>query len=221
MDGARGLYPVALDVAGRECLVVGAGPVAARKAAGLLAAGALVTVVAPDVGDDMERLRAAPPTAGGGRLTVERRPYAPGDAGSFRLVVTATGIDTVDAAVSADAESARVWVNSADNPAHCSFLLPSVHRDGPVSIAVSTSGASPALARWLRRRVANAAGTDLGTLAELLEAARRQVREDGRSTEEIDWTALLDGPLPDLVRAGDLAAARAVLAAAIRGRPPG
>ena len=87
-------------------------------------------------------------------LDVQIRPYERGEAAAYRLVVTATGDPDVDGAVYADAEEAGVWVNSADDTEHCTFMLPAVHRDGPVSVAVSTGGTSPALAGWLRGRVA-------------------------------------------------------------------
>src|ERR1017187_4666835 len=148
-------YPVSLNLTGRACLVVGAGPVAARKARGLLAAGSLVTVIAPEVGDAMAALSA---------LTIVRRAYAPGDAAAYRLVVTATGHPEVDTAVFSDAEAAGVWVNSADDPDNCSFILPSVHRDGPVTLAVSTAGSSPALSAWLRDPVAEEFGPGTGAL---------------------------------------------------------
>jgi siroheme synthase-like protein len=201
-------------VDGRRCLVVGGGPVAARKAAGLLACGAAVTLVAPDLHPSIETLRTSigPGGAERGTLTVLERRYRPGEAGEFRLVVTATGVRAVDAAVAADADAAGVWVNSADDVEHCSFLLPSVHRDGPVTVAVSTSGTSPALATWVRRRIGTMVGTDLGVLAELLQAARRRLKAEGHTTGSIDWQAVLDGPLPDLVRDGHLDAANALLA---------
>ena len=173
--------------------MVGGGPVAARKARGLLRCGALVTVIAPAVCDAMTQLTP---------LTVARRPYAHGDAAGYRLVVTATGIPAVDGAVYADAEAAGVWVNSADDMAHCSFIMPSVHRDGPVSVAVSTGGTSPALAAWLRARLAESGGPGLGELADLLGLARQRLHDAGRSTERVDWVALLDGPLLGLIRAG-------------------
>ncbi len=184
--------------------MVGGGPVAARKARGLLGCGATLTVIAPDVCAAMAELTP---------LTIERRPYAKGDAGAYRLVVTATGIPAVDATVSADAEAAGVWVNSADDVEHCSFILPSVHRDGAVTVAVSTGGRSPALASWLRARLAAQEGTGLGALAELLGRARQSVHDDGRSTEKVDWVALLDGSLPELVRDGRFDEARAVVEA--------
>src|SRR6202451_49680 len=127
------LYPVSLDVSSRSCLVVGGGRVAARKARSLLDCGAAVTVIAPSLSDDMEALVPS-------LRTVERREYSGGDASTFRLVVTATGVPEVDGAVYADAEAAGVWTNSADDMAHSSFILPAVHRDGPVTVAVSTGG---------------------------------------------------------------------------------
>jgi siroheme synthase-like protein len=182
--------------------VVGGGPVAVRKARGLLGCAATLTVIAPDVCAAMAELTP---------LTIERRPYAEGDAGAYRLVVTATGIPAVDAAVFADAEAAGVRVNSADDVEHCSFILPSVHRDGAVTVAVSTGGQSPALASWLRARLAAREGTGLGALAELLGRARQSVHDAGRSTEMVDWVALLDGSLPELVRDGRFDEARAVV----------
>jgi siroheme synthase-like protein len=98
---------------------------------------------------------------------------------------------------------------------HCSFILPSVHRDGPVSLAVSTSGSSPALASWLRRRIADDLGPGLGDLAELLAAARQRLHDARRSTEAVDWTELLNGPLPALVREGRLAEAQQLVDQAI------
>jgi siroheme synthase-like protein len=208
-DQARhpSFYPVSLDVTGRACLVVGGGPVAARKARALLECGAAVTVIAPSLNDEMEALA--------GRLEqVERRAYASGDAARFRLVVTATGRPDVDGAVHDDAETAGVWVNSADDRAHSSFILPAVHRDGPVVVAVSTSGLSPAFASWLRDRLAAECGDGAGVVAQLFGEARERLRLAGRRSDSVDWAALLDGPLLELVRAGDSDNARAIVTAA-------
>ena len=200
-------YPVSLDVTNRPCLVVGAGPVAARKARALVECGAIVTVVAPSLGKDMEALEPL-------LHALERRPYRPGDASAFRLVVTATGRPDVDGAVYADAEAAGVWVNSADDPAHCSFILPAVHRDGAVTVSVSTGGLSPALASWLRDRIADQWDGEIGTLALLLGEARERLRAAGLPSDSVDWATLLDGPLPELVRSGDLDAAREIVSSA-------
>jgi siroheme synthase-like protein len=210
--GQPSFYPVALDVTGRDCLVVGGGRVAARKANGLAACGALVTVVAPELAPEMEVLTAH-------LHAVERRSYAPGDAARYRLVVTATGLPDVDAEVYADAEAAGVWVNSADDRDHSSFILPAVHRDGAVTVAVSTGGLSPALASWLRDRLADACGDDVGTLAGILGEARARLRAAGRPLDDVDWAGLLQGPLPSLVADGALDAAMALLRAATEIEP--
>jgi precorrin-2 dehydrogenase / sirohydrochlorin ferrochelatase len=211
------LYPVGLIIAGRPCLVVGGGQVAARKIAGLLTCGAAVTVVAPEAhlalgilarDGVFDRLR-------GPHLTVHLRPYEPGEAAGYRLVVTATGDPQVDASVFRDAEDAGVWVNSADDPDHCTLVLPAVTRDGPVTVAVSTGGSSPALASWLRSRIADALGPGLGSLASLLDDARQRIHARGATTETVDWSALLDGPLPRLVREGNLDEARLLIDSAV------
>jgi siroheme synthase-like protein len=201
-------YPVSLDVSDQSCLVVGGGTVAARKVRALLDCGANVTVIAPTLSKDMERLVPS-------LHSLERRAYGQGDAESFRLVVTATGIPEVDGAVYADAEAVGVWTNSADDVAHSSFILPAVHRDGPVSVSVSTGGLSPALASWLRTGLAAECGAGLGTLAELLGEARGNLKRAGVRSDQIDWARLLDGPLLALIRAGDIDGARAAITAAI------
>ncbi len=200
------LYPVSLDLAGRPVLVVGAGPVAARKLGTLVDCGADITVIAPAVHPSIETLAAESE-----RIVVERRPYRPGEAATYRLVLCATGKPTVDGAVAADAEAAGVFVNSADDPLNCSFVLPSVARDGAVSIAVATDGTAPALSAWLRRRIAELVGPGVGTLAALVAEARTRAKASGIPTEDLDWAGLLDGPLPELVRRGDLDGARRAL----------
>ena len=205
-------YPVSLTVSGRRCLVVGGGAVAARKVEGLLDCGARVTVVAPEVSDAVHSLGEGL----GGRdttavLTIETRQYRSPEAADYRLVVTATGRPEVDHAVFADADAAGVWVNSADDVGNCSFFLPAVHRAGTVTVAVSTGGASPALARWLRTRAAATLDFDVAVVAELLDEARSLVKETGRSTESLDWDDILDSQVVPLVREGRTDEARAVL----------
>jgi precorrin-2 dehydrogenase / sirohydrochlorin ferrochelatase len=207
-------YPVVLRIEGRPCLVVGGGPVAARKVVELYECGAEVTVVAPDVHESIVALAEAASRAGR-PLRITRRPYRNGEASRYRLVITATGIAEVDRRAAADAESAGIWVNSADDADHCTFFLPSVHRQGPVSVAVSTGGASPALAAWLRRRIGAVLGPHLGVLAEMLEAGRTELRAAGRPTSAVDWTALLDGDLPKLMREGRRDEAQRLIDAAV------
>ncbi len=213
------LYPVGLEVRGRPCLVVGGGAVAARKVGSLLACGATVTMVAPEVHKALSILWESGAIAAidGPPLDVQVRPYRPGEAAHYRLAFAATGDEQVDAMVHHDAEEAGVWVNAADDPEHCSFVLPALWRSGPVSVAVSSGAESPALAAWLRDRVAETQGPELGTLAELVGEARRRLLAQGRPSTAVDWRALLQGPLQDLVKEGRLEEARRLLDSGLGG----
>lgn len=215
--GRPGDYPVSLDVAGWHCLVVGGGPVAARRAAGLLSAGARVTVVAPTVDESLPSLAGGSGRSGPGAvpaLVVERRPYRPGEAARYQFVVTATGRPEVDRAVVQDAVAAGILVAGAERGAAGTVRLPAVHRSGPVTLAVSTAGTSPALARWLRTRLAACLPPEVTTIAALLEEARTARRQAGRPTTDMDWEALLDQQVVPLVEAGRVAEAREVLRSA-------
>lgn len=196
------LFHLALRLDGQPCLVVGGGPVGARKAASLLECGALVTVVSPETCGLFADLP----------VTFARRSYRSGEAAGYRLVVTATGIPDVDREVYLDAERAGVLVNAADDPASCSFLMPAMLRRGDVSVAVSTGGVSPWLAGWLRRRVGEVVGPEVATLATLVGEARRTIRAAGVSSESLDWGGLVDDVLWPLVSAADLATARSAAA---------
>jgi precorrin-2 dehydrogenase len=188
-------------VEGLACLVVGGGRVAARKATSLLECGAHVTVVAPLVCAEIERLP----------VTILRREYEPREATHYRLVVTATGVAEVDRAVFEDGENAGLMVNAADNPESCRFFLPSLFRRGPVTVAVSTAGTSPFLAVWLRRRIGEVVGPEFAEAASLLARARRALKEAGQSTEAADWDSLLDEDLVAALATGRGAAAKGLV----------
>jgi siroheme synthase-like protein len=213
-------YPVVLRVAGRRCLVVGGGPVAARRARALVEAGARVTVVAPLVDDAIERLsrrkpgigrRTPGPSGSSASLEIERRPYEAGEAAGYGLVVTATGRAEIDRLVVADAVAAGVLVNSADRHSPGSVQLPAVHRDGPITVAVSTGGASPALARWIRNRIVASIPARVATMATLLDEARAAMRRAGRPTGSVDWDSVLDRQVAPLMAEGRVDEARAAL----------
>jgi precorrin-2 dehydrogenase / sirohydrochlorin ferrochelatase len=186
---ARFAYPIILDVNGVVVLVVGAGPVAARKVVGLAEAGATVRVVAPVVSPEMTTAVDA------GKVdSLACRPFQPSDLDGVRLVVTATGTDA-DHEVATAAKAAGIWVNAADRPGDCSFILPAVARNGPVSIAVSTDGTSPALAQRLRDEAGALLTADVAALAVRLAAQRDSVKQQGGSTEQRDWSAEIDAVL--------------------------
>jgi siroheme synthase-like protein len=198
-------WPVNLLVQGRRVVVVGAGRVAARKIEPLLDLGAQVVVVAPVLHDEVAAWRAA------GRLTAEERPFRPDDLDGAWLAVTATDDPAVNAAVHDAGEQRRVWVNSADDPANCSFTLMSVVRRSDVVVAIGTGGRSPALATWLKQHVTEELGPEYETLLELLSEARESLRADGRSSEDADWQAAFGSGILDLVRAGRIAEAKELL----------
>lgn len=164
--------PFSLDVAGRSVLVVGDGDVAERKAAVLTDAGAVVTRIAPSS-------------------------YCRGDASRYRLVIVAASPDE-NARVFDDAEAAGVWCNAVDDPEHCSFLFPAIVRRGPVTVAVSTGGSSPALASWLRRELDDVVGPEFADVALRLAEERRRIHATGASTEGLDWVARIEAHLTNL-----------------------
>ena len=202
-------YPVNLVVAGRRCVVVGAGRIAARKIDALLAAAAAVHVVAPVIGEDVRAW------ADAGRLTLAEREFTPADLDGAWLATTATGVPAVDHAVFEAGEARRIWVNSADDPANCSFTLTSVVRQGDLVVTIGTGGRSPALASWLRRRLGEEFGPEYATLLDVLSEAREELRATGRSTEDADWQLALDSGILDLIRAGRVDEAKEILRACL------
>ena len=188
-------------------LVVGAGRIAARKVEGLAAAGARVRVVAPAVSAALDRALVD---------ELRERPFEAAGPGGVRLVVTATGSRAVDAAVAAAATAAGIWVNAADQPEDCSFILPAIARNGPLTVAVSTGGASPALARRLRDHAGRLLTDDVVALAQQLAAERARVRATGGSTEDVDWAPAIDPVLPPVDRPSECLSCIRVF---VRGKP--
>lgn len=198
-------YPANLIVSGRRCVVVGAGRIATRKIDGLVAAGAEIVVVAPEATDAVRALVAS------GTVEWRRRAFEPSDLDDAWLAVTATADPAVNHAVFLAGEARRVWVNSADDPANCSFSLVSVVRRGDIVVTIGTNGRSPALATFLKDHVAEEMGPEYETLLEVLAEAREAIRAAGRSTEDADWRRAFDSGILDLIRAGREAEARELL----------
>jgi siroheme synthase-like protein len=202
--GLAGL-PVNLLVRGRKVVVVGAGRIAARKIEPLLDLGAHVVVVAPAVGPEVRGW------ADAGRCTLAERAFQTSDLDDAWLALTATDDPAVNTAVFAAGEAARVWVNSADDPANCSWTMLSVIRRADLVVAIGTGGRSPALAAHLRRRFTDELGPEYGVLLDLLSEAREAMRASGRSSEDADWQRAFDSGIVDLVRAGRVADAKELL----------
>lgn len=160
-------YPLFADLRGRRCVVVGAGSVGLEKARGLVECGASVTIVAP----------AADPAIGtlAGRWIP--REYRSDDLDGCFLVCAATSDTAVNRRVFQDAEDRRILCNVADVPELCSFILPAIHREEPIVIAISTGGASPALAQRIRDEAAERYGSEHAELARRLESLRPWAKE--------------------------------------------
>ena len=166
------LFPIFLKLTARPCLVVGAGNLAESKIESLRAAHAAVTVIAPEASPRITDL------AAGGEIAWHPRPYAPGDIppNTF-LVVTATDVRAVNRAVYLEAQSKGILCNAVDDPPFCDYYFPSVVRRGDLQIAISTAGASPALAQRLRKEINAQLPLDAGDWLTDLGNLRREVTQ--------------------------------------------
>jgi precorrin-2 dehydrogenase/sirohydrochlorin ferrochelatase len=182
-----GYFPVLLDLTGRRCLMVGGGPVAERRIIGLLDAGAQVTVISPRVTPALAAL------AADGRISLQARHYLAGDLTGVDLAFVATAVREVNLAVAREAQERGVWVNAADDPAHCTFILPALVRRGDLTVAVATGGTSPALSRAIREELETYLTDEYATLAALAAEARREVRAAGQVVTADAWRQAL-GP---------------------------
>jgi siroheme synthase-like protein len=167
-------YMACLDLTGRNVLVVGGGRVALEKVDGLIDCGARVTVVAPHVVPELARLEVA----------LIRRGYLSEDLEGRFLVVAATSTTSVNRRVYRDAEARSLLCNVVDVPELCSFILPAIHREDPITVAVSTGGASPALAQRLRDEIARVVGPEHAALARTLHELRPWAKSHFATYEE-------------------------------------
>jgi len=159
-------YIACLKLTGRRCVVVGGGEIGLEKVEGLLACDADVTLIAPDAIAPLRELAAE------GSIAWERRPYATGDLEATFMVIAATSDTDVNIRVFGDAERRAMLVNVVDVPPLCNFILPAIVRTGPLAIAISTAGASPALAKRLKREIGEIYGEPYARLAVILNEAR-------------------------------------------------
>jgi len=189
-------YPALLNLEGRRCVVVGGGDVAERKAKALLDCGAKVVVIAP------QATRAIGELARQGALRWLAKPYAPGELAGAWLVIAAATPD-INVAVADEARRERIPINVVDDPGRCDFIVPAVVRRGPLLIAISSHGASPALARRLRELIEAQIGPEYGELAALLGRLRAEVMAVGGEDERRRiWQAILDSRALELLREG-------------------
>lgn len=190
--------PIFMNIRDHDCLVVGGGSIAARKATLLAAAGGKVVVIAPELCDEIREMVARE------QYVWCPRNFEENDLDGTALVIAATDNEEVNQAVSALARARNLPVNVVDNPALCSFIMPSIIDRSPVQIAISTGGASPVLARMLRTLLEGSIPAAYGKLASLVERFRDQVKDvlpnvDARKNF---WEDILEGPVAELSFSG-------------------
>src|SRR2546423_9913620 len=197
-------YPVFLDLRGRRAVVIGGGAVAEQKVRGLIAAGAHVTLVSP------ETVPALSDLARRGAIEIRRRSYRPGDLAGAWLAIAASDDRSVNEAVWAEAERVGVPLNAVDDLEHCSFIAPAIHREGDITVAVSTGGKSPALAVRLRQRIARLVRRAEARLCALLGELRPELatRAPDAGARTALWYAIVDSDVIEFVRRGDMEGAR-------------
>lgn len=211
-------YIACLKLRGRRSLVVGGGDVGLEKVEGLLACDGEVTVVAPDLQPDLQRL------ADEGSIQWIARRYEPSDLEGTFMVIAATNDSEVNIGVYDDAEKRAMLVNVVDVPPLCNFILPAIVRTGPLAIAISTAGASPALAKRMKAEVAQLFGEEYARLAVLLNDARGWAKSTLPTYQDRKqfFESIVNGE-PDpvaLLRAGDERAVLDLIAAAQRTHAP-
>jgi len=189
-------YPVFLDTTDKTVLVIGGGNVGLEKTTGLINAEVpRITVISPDLLPELERWRDE------GRIQHLDRRYEDGDMAGYDWIMIATDDGAANAEIRAEGRRRAIWVNAADDPANCDFILPSVVRKGTMTIAISTGGGSPAMARRVREELTDYFTADFEALAELLAEVRRELKQRGvlRDVPQQTWQDAIDGPLRALL----------------------
>jgi siroheme synthase-like protein len=205
-------YIACLRLSGRRCVVVGGGDVGLEKVEGLLACDGDVTLVAPQAHPELQQLAAE------GSIAWERREYQRSDLDGALIAIAATNDTDVNIRVFDDAEARAMLVNVVDVPPLCNFILPAIVRTGPLAVAISTAGASPALAKRMKREIGELFGEPYATLAVLLNDARGWAKATLPTYQDrkVFFESIVNGePDPiELLRAGDVDAVRDLIAAA-------
>lgn len=205
------LYPVNLQISNQLCMVVGGGSVAERKVMGLLAAGACVTVISPEVTPHLAEL------VGQKKLNHINRAYGEGDVAGFFIVICATDNRAINQLVATEASKLGILVNVADAPDLGNFTVPSKIAHGDLLITVSTGGKSPALAKMLGKELAQQYGPEYGTYLDLLAVAREKMKKNMQLSKEREafWRKTIDQEVINLLKEGKIEEAEAKIYNAI------
>jgi siroheme synthase-like protein len=202
-------YPIFVELQDIPCVVVGGGREAQRKVEGLLGAGAKVTVVSPDLTSALTKMLQA------GEIEHIAREYQEGDIDPYHIVMVATDDGAVNNDISAEGRRKRIWVNAADDIPNCDFILPAVIRRGAITLAASTGGASPALARRLREELEAYLTEEMPALADLLKEVRGDLRSRSITPDADVWQEAIDEDLRVLLAQRKYRAAKARLLAGL------
>ncbi len=195
-----GDYPIAVvNLHTARCIVIGGGKVAARKVAGLQAAGARPIVISPDLGQSLQE------QADAGEIETIRREYQSGDLAGARLVIAATDDPDTNESVWQEVQAIGCLVNVVDDPARCNFHVPASVRRGALTLSVSTGGSSPLLAGRIRQALEQQFDgvyePYLALLADLRPIVRDQAPDPAQ--RRVIWEALLDSEVIELLRSGE------------------
>jgi len=185
-DTVIAYYPISLNVRGRKCVVVGGGEVALRKVKALLEHGANVEVISPDLCPELTRL------AGTGEISARNHAYETGDLAGAFLTIVATDDAEINQQVAKEARSKAILVNVVDDAENSDFILPSYLRREGLTVAVSTAGQSPALARKIRTRLEKEIDDQYGALTRLIGEVRAEIKQEGMKIADDHWQEALD-----------------------------
>ncbi len=206
-------YPLFLNVCGKRCVVIGGGQVALRKVKVLLECGANVEVISPEPCSELAKL------AKDKQISVSYRQYQPDDLKGAFVAIAATDDRGINLQIAKEAQSNAILVNVVDDAENSSFILPSYLRRGDVTIAVSTAGRSPALARKIRTRLEKDFGDEYASLVLLIDEVRTEIKRQGIKLNGNAWQKALDlDLLIELLKSGDNEKARTILLDSLKTR---
>jgi precorrin-2 dehydrogenase / sirohydrochlorin ferrochelatase len=205
-------YPVYLNLNDRTVLIVGAGEVALQKIQGLLETGAHIRVVSPDALPEIEAL------AREGKLEWRRRLYQSSDMDETRLVIAATDDQELQPRIAAEARARGVWVNVVDVPPLCDFIAPAIVNKGEIQIAISTGGASPAMAKFIRQKLETYLGEEYQQLVALIQRYRPDILKLSKDRRQTVWEYIISQRFLDQIKQEGSQSAEARLKEWIHGK---
>jgi precorrin-2 dehydrogenase/sirohydrochlorin ferrochelatase len=205
-------YPAFLDLSGKRCVVVGGGQVALRKVEMILDFGGSVEAISPVVVDELRTLSEE------GSIALMERSYEKGDVQGAFLVIAATDDVVTNQDIANDARSRGILVNVVDTPGLCDFIVPSYFKRGSVTVAVSTSGTSPALAKKVRSDLQKAIGEEYAILSEITGEVRSRLKRESLHLDSDVWSRALENKaVMDYIRSGDRDKAKHLFAQLLMG----